>query len=348
MNILVTGGLGVVGRPVVERLSRNGHQVRVADLANPDPSGEAGQALPAGVTLEKCDITNYDSIREAVRGQEAVIHLAAIANPAGAPSPRLFHINAAGTFNVYQAAAEEGIRRVVCASSINALGYYYGAVDFPIAYFPIDEDHPTFSTDAYSFSKQVNEDTAAYFWRRDQISGACLRLPGVFNLTQERFGWVKTRLHRTREFIEAWLALPETERQQQLTEKLAKWDTIRHQRALQAPREQWAALGYDFQDPDVGLLSSRANFWAFIHAEDAAQAFEKAVLAEYEGCHALFVNDDANAVLVEAETLVLLFFPEVKDRRTTLIGTQSLVSIEKARRLIGFEPEHSIRQYLEG
>jgi nucleoside-diphosphate-sugar epimerase len=50
---------------------------------------------------------------------------------------------------------------------------------------------------------------------------------------------------------------------------------------------------------------------------------------------------------VEAETLRRLFFPEVKERRPPLKGMQSLVSIEKARALIGFEPQHSIGRYLE-
>jgi UDP-glucose 4-epimerase len=347
MKVLVTGGLGVVGRPVVERLSRSGHTLSVVDRAVPPAAQAAVPGLPPGVALVACDVTDYAAVREAVRGQEAVIHLAAIAQPGGAPAAQLFHLNAAGTFNIYQAAAEEGIRRVVCASSINALGYYYGGVDFPIAYFPIDEEHPTFSTDAYSFSKQVNEATAAYFWRRAGISSACLRLPGVYALTPERVAWLKVRIQHTQEYIEAWQALDESTRQQRLAGLLEKWESIRRQRALQAPREQWAALGYDMQDPEVGVLASRANFWASIHAEDAAQAFEKALLADFEGSHALFVNDEANFALVQAEALARLFFPAVTARKKPLEGIQSLVNIEKAHRLIGFAPEHSLRQYLE-
>jgi nucleoside-diphosphate-sugar epimerase len=91
----------------------------------------------------------------------------------------LFHINCTGTFNVYQAAAEEGIKRVVSASSINALGFNFGGVPFQLSYLPIDEAHPTQTSDVYSLSKQILEDTADYFWRRDGISGVCLRLPFV-------------------------------------------------------------------------------------------------------------------------------------------------------------------------
>jgi len=64
-----------------------------------------------------------------------------------------------------------------------------------------------------------------------------------------------------------------------------------------------------------------------------------------EGCQPLFVSDAYNAAGVESESLARLFYPEVKERRVALEGAQSLVSIEKARRLIGFEPEYSLRDY---
>jgi nucleoside-diphosphate-sugar epimerase len=70
---------------------------------------------------------------------------------------------------------------VIPASSINALGYYFGKVQFPILYFPVDEEHPTFTTDSYSFSKQIVEQIAAYYHRREGIDSVCLRLPAVLS-----------------------------------------------------------------------------------------------------------------------------------------------------------------------
>ncbi len=55
---------------------------------------------------------------------------------------------------------------MVTASSINALGFNFGIKSFPIQYFPLDEAHPSFTTDAYSFSKQIIEEVAAYYWRQ--------------------------------------------------------------------------------------------------------------------------------------------------------------------------------------
>jgi nucleoside-diphosphate-sugar epimerase len=182
MKIFVTGGLGVVGKPVVRRLVQNGHQVRVVDR-------QAGDCVE-GVECIPCDVTDFAAVREQVRGQEAIVHLAAIPAPMMASGEEIFRINCAGTFNVYEAAAQEGIHRIATASSINWLGFYYGVRSSDIHYFPVDEDHPNFTTDAYSFSKQVTEDIAAYYGRREGISSTCLRMPGVIEFKEE---WLPRR-----------------------------------------------------------------------------------------------------------------------------------------------------------
>jgi nucleoside-diphosphate-sugar epimerase len=77
-----------------------------------------------------------------MRGCDQVVHLAALASPVVGRPEEVFRVNAEGTFNVFQAAAEAGIRRVVQASSINALGLYYGVRTTDPLYFPVDEAAP--------------------------------------------------------------------------------------------------------------------------------------------------------------------------------------------------------------
>ena len=214
MKVLVTGGLGLVGRSVVRRLAERDYTVRVID--------RHGGECVEGVECITCDINDYAAVREQVRGQDAIIHLAAIPNPAGASGTEIFRINCAGTFNVYEAAAVEGIRRIATASSINWLGYYYGVKDFPIQYFPIDEEHPGITTDAYSFSKQVTEEIAAYYWRREGISSTCLRMPAVIDLTEERFRRMKEFFPRSLAMYNEWAAMPEVERLERLSKTLEK------------------------------------------------------------------------------------------------------------------------------
>lgn len=343
MKILLTGGTGNVGRAAVARLVQNGHQVRVIGRR---PLEALDAKWLQGAEYVQCDVNDYDALRQQVRGMEGIIHLAAIPYPGGGPSQEVFRVNCAGTYNVYQAAAEEGIKKIACASSINALGFNYGLVPFPIQYFPIDEEHPTWTTDSYSFSKQITEAIADYFWRREGISSVTLRLPGVYEVQPdqiERWAWFNAFF---RQALDELLAQPEEERRARIARAIARFDETRPDRAGYFPdvdmRARWQALR---QDPDLGLLFGgfgRSNFWASIDARDSAQALEKGLLADYQGSHAIFVNDSENGVGIESETLLQLFFPEVQARKRPLQGRETLVSIDKARALIGFEPEHHI------
>ncbi len=107
MRVLVTGGNGNVGKAAVARLVKNGFSVKVIGRT-------AGVEIP-GAGYEVCDINDYPHLREAVRGFEAIVHLAAIPSPSMGTSDQVFYANVQGTFNVYKAAEEEGIRRVVQA-----------------------------------------------------------------------------------------------------------------------------------------------------------------------------------------------------------------------------------------
>jgi nucleoside-diphosphate-sugar epimerase len=343
MKILVTGGTGTVGRTAVQRLVQNGHQVRVI--------GRRTNVEIEGAEYQPCDITDFDGLRQQVTGMGGIIHLAAIPAPGGAPGQEVFRVNCTGTYNVYRAAAEEGIARISSASSINALGFNYGLVSFDLAYFPIDEEHPTYTTDAYSFSKQVVEDIGDYFWRREGISSVNLRLPGVYEAHGERLQRIVDHTQQFRQTLEDLLSLPEARRVERVCRAIQRFDETRPERSRQMDREErrrrWQELRHA---PDLGLVLGgfgRSNFWASIDARDSAQALEKGLLADYKGSHALYVNDSHNAAGIASETLIRTFFPEVHARKRPLEGTETLVSIDKARSLLGFEPEHSICRWFD-
>ncbi len=334
MKVLITGGAGHIGKVTTERLVRLGWEVRVIGL-------ETGVEIP-GAEVVTCDITNYDDLRPQMRGCQAVVHLAAIRSPNMAAGQRVFEVNTSGTFNVFEAAAAEGIRRVVQASSINALGCAYGLTDMSAEYFPIDEAHPTYTTDPYSFSKQVIEEIGRYYWRREGISSVALRFPGVLPVT-----YVENPEHRQRrealcKMLDELAALPEAERQTRLAavrQRALEWRKGRpmeFQEGTPAP-----VVRRDTEDPLFYVYAlDRFNLWAFIDSRDAAQSLEKGVTASYEGAYTLFVNSAHNRLGYDSRTLVRLFFPEVNESKIALSGASALVSIEKARQLIGFEPEY--------
>jgi hypothetical protein len=341
MNILVTGGLGVVGRPLVQRLIRHNHHVRVID--------RAVENAPAGAETIVGDITEFTAAREAVRDMQAVIHLAAIPHPAGASGEEIFRINCSGTFNIYEAAAQEGIRRVVSASSINALGFNYGIKSFPIQYLPIDEEHPTFTTDPYSFSKDITEEIGAYYWRREGISGVQLRLPGVIPMTEEFRRMVQQYAPMIRMASAKMLEMTEADRRSRALQIVAEIDEERILRLQEKPHsfemseDDWQP---NLDDPLSLVAFGVTDFWAVITADNSAQAFELGVSAAYEGSHPLFVADAANMVGLQAELLASSFYPGAA-RKRPLIGTEPLVSFDKARQIIGYQPESSMDEWLQ-
>ena len=331
MKVLVTGGTGNVGRTAVAYLLQQGYQVRVI--------GRRPNVTIEGAEYLQCDVNDFDRLLECTKGMEAIVHLAAIANPAFGPGQEIFRVNCAGTFNVFEAAARQGIKRVVTASSINALGFYFGVKSFPIEYFPIDEEHPTFTTDPYSFSKQIVEEIAAYYWRREGISSICLRLPAVYEA--EEGNWIVEAIAYAAQAVRELCALPEEERQKRAQEISKACERWRKERISEQP---WDKVRAYYETPEALLIFARSNFWASIDARDAAQAIEKGLSASYEGSHPLYINDSHNFTGLESEFLLRTFFPQVRGRKHPLCGDEALVSITKARALIGFEPAYPFVQ----
>lgn len=334
MQVLLTGGSGSVGKAVIERLVNNGYAVRVI--------GRREGMSFEGAEYQSCDINDFPRLREVIRGCDAVVHLAALPNPAAGRPEEVFHVNAQGTFNVFQAAAEEGIKRVVQASSINATGQFYGVKPAPLYYLPMDEEHPLFATDVYSFSKHIIEDIGEYFWRREGISSVALRLPWVaprevHENWPERYKYAKMMvdqlLERTPEERQAWFDLA-----------WKMYNDFRAQRPYETPhgfaRQKMSEMPED-QRAMLGAMTQRTNFFTLLDERDSAQAIEKGLTADYEGSHPLFVNDSYNSAGIESKIIAELFFPDVKVFKKELVGTETVISIDKARELIGFEPEFS-------
>ncbi len=333
MRVLVTGGNGAVGKAAVARLARSGFSVKVIGRSS-------GIEIP-GADYEACDINDYPHLRAMVRGFEAIVHLAAVPNPSAVSSEQVFLANVQGTFNVYKAAEEEGIRRVVQASSINALGVFYGRKPAPVQYLPVDEEHPCVSTDVYSLSKHVIEDIGDYYWRRSGISGVALRLPWV---APEAYHSINPgRQERIRQQCERLLGQPPAERGQWFAASWASFNRLRDQGVLEDRQlyQRMKSTRPEWFGDDWYAMMNRVNFFTCLDERDSAQAIELALMGTYEGCHALFVNDDQNWAGVPSVTLAEMYYPDVLTFKHALVGTATLVSIDRARQLLGFKVEYS-------
>lgn len=110
-TVLLTGAAGGLGTLMRDLLPAYGYELRLFDLR---PVEGAPEAIVA-------DLADKAAVREAVRGVDAIIHLAGISLEA--PFEKILAANIAGTYNLYEAAHDEGVQRVVFASSNHAVGF---------------------------------------------------------------------------------------------------------------------------------------------------------------------------------------------------------------------------------
>ena len=154
-KILVTGSAGRVGQAVVPELREHGYQVTPVDRSS--------QRHEDTIALDMQDLGQVTGV---MHGVDAVVHMAAIPSPRRDPPEVVFRNNVMSTFNVLEAAALLGVRNVVLASSISALGYAFRHRSFNPLHIPIDETHPLLSQDSYGLCKMVGEELAEGFVRR--------------------------------------------------------------------------------------------------------------------------------------------------------------------------------------
>lgn len=165
MKLAITGASGNVGQGVIqEALEHTNHQLRLIDVR--EPSNIIDDARVEYVTA---DLRDYHTFYDALDGTDALIHLAVggFKGPPPFESQDVHNSMVVMSYNALQgtylslrsqvqmtefgivAAANLGMRHVVLASSINAVGALFSA-DPKYEYFPLDEKHPYNPEDGYS------------------------------------------------------------------------------------------------------------------------------------------------------------------------------------------------------
>jgi UDP-glucose 4-epimerase len=123
LSYLVTGGAGFIGSHITERLINEGHHVRVLDDFSSGREANL-QSFRSGIELIRGDIRDLKLVREATKSVDVVFHEAALGSvPRSVADPITTHeVNITGTLNVFLAARDAGVRRVVYASSSSVYG----------------------------------------------------------------------------------------------------------------------------------------------------------------------------------------------------------------------------------
>ena len=166
MKIAVTGSSGRIGRYVVRELHRADHQVIGLDV-------QSDNKLPGRQLL--VDLTDAGQVYGGLAGCDAIVHMGAWANAGVVPDTRTYADNTTGTFNLLQAAADLGIRRVISASSNQVYGFFAA----PPLYAPVDEAHPCRPVNSYALSKTAGEQAAEYFSRHRGVEIVSFRILGT-------------------------------------------------------------------------------------------------------------------------------------------------------------------------
>jgi nucleoside-diphosphate-sugar epimerase len=273
-RVVVTGGAGKAGRAVVRDLLEHGYDVVSVDQQR-DPNLTEQQQLVA-------DLTDYGEAVDALKGADAVVHLAAIPAPGLKPDELTFRVNTTSTYNVFAAAPLLGLRRVVWASSETTLGLPFER-ELP-RYAPVDEEHPLLPESSYALSKVVSEEMARQFSRWNGIPHIGLRFSNIMEPHDyERFAgfWEDATLRR------------------------------------------W-------------------NLWGYVDARDVAQSCRLALEVDLSGAEVFIIAAADTVMNRPSADLMADVYPDVELREGVgEFGT--LLSIEKARRLLGYEPAFSWR-----
>ena len=173
MRVLVTGAGGFIGSHLTEELVKKGYQVRAFVFYNSFNTwgwlDTFESEIMDNVEIFQGDIRDPNGVEEAMRGMDAVFHLAAlIAIPFSYHSPDSYvDTNIKGTLNILQAARKLGVKRVLVTSTSEV----YGTAQ----YVPMDEKHPFQGQSPYSATKIGADRLAERFYRSFQLPVTIVR-----------------------------------------------------------------------------------------------------------------------------------------------------------------------------
>jgi UDP-glucose 4-epimerase len=178
MRVLVTGGAGFIGSNLVDALLRRGHAVRVLDNFS---SGRRGNlaGVEDEIELVEGDLRSYERVHRAVQGCEVVFHQGALPSVIRSVQDPLTtsEINVGGTLNVLLNARDEGVRRLVFASSSSIYGDAPG--------FPRKEGATPMPLAPYAVSKLAAEQYCTVFATVYGLETVSLRYFNVFGRHQD-------------------------------------------------------------------------------------------------------------------------------------------------------------------
>lgn len=177
-KVLVTGGAGFIGSHLVRALLERGDDVRILDNFSTGNRGNLA-GVDGDIQIVEGELRSYERVQNAVRGQEFVFHQGALPSvPRSVQDPLTTGaVNVEGTLNVLLASRDEGVRRLVFASSSSVYGSQ--------ASLPLKESAKPDPISPYGVAKLAAERYCVSFSRVYPIETIALRYFNVFGPQQD-------------------------------------------------------------------------------------------------------------------------------------------------------------------
>lgn len=235
-RILLTGAAGRLGSYLREPMLDLADEVISTDIV-----ADIG-TLYARETYRPADLAKLDEVLPLLEGVDMVVHFGAI--PDEAPFEQILGPNIIGAYNIWEAAYRHGVRRVVYASSIHAVGLH-ARQDF------IGVDAPHRPDTFYGLAKCFAEDLARMYWEKRGLEAVCLRILSCAQVTSARA-------------LGTWLS----------------YDDLIHlvNRAVDTPTTGFAVIYGVSNNDRAPVDNSKASFLGY-RPKDNAEQFAKQVLA---------------------------------------------------------------------
>ncbi|GGM05044.1 MULTISPECIES: NAD-dependent epimerase/dehydratase family protein [Micromonospora] len=178
-TVFITGGAGFIGLHVVPMLLEKGYRVRIFDNMFRGDRDKVAELVATGdVELIDQDVRYGGAVHAAMKGCEYVIHLAAVSiNKSQADPYESVDINIVGNHNVFAAAADHGVKRVVYASSASVYG--------DPQKLPMHEDDRLDPLTPYCIAKRAGEDLLGFYQRSKGLNWIALRFFNVYGPGQK-------------------------------------------------------------------------------------------------------------------------------------------------------------------
>lgn len=302
-RILITGGAGQIGEMITNEL-KNDYDIKVIDIKKPRMQS---------AEFYQDDLSNIEKVKEFTKGIDYIIHLAAYSREGNIPSyPEGWQVNCTGTFNVFDSAVANNVKKVVFASSICAAGpITWTSPNHSIKYFPIDELHPTRPHNLYGTSKLIGENLAWMYTTRSTTSFVGFRMATV---------WFKSDsgIDPTTEIFISYVKDPTS------IERLPHNEKRR----------------FAFKDLP----------WQYVDARDVVQAFRLGIEKRINGYEIFNIGAEDTPSDWESLKLAKYFYPEVPIRDPLIYFVdkkRTLWDISKARKELGYKPVYNWREYMQ-